>query len=251
MVDLTGQLAIVTGGARDIGRAICLQLARCGAQVAFCYRESEAAAAETLAALRQTGAAALAVQADVTRPADIARFLAAAHSAFPAPIDILVNNAGGLLARRKMDEMDEAFWDAVMAVNLKSTFLVTQSVLPRMRDGGAIVNQASQAARDGGGPGAIAYATSKGALLSFTRGLAKELGPRRIRVNAVCAGMIATRFHDDFTPPETRRRVAAAVPLGREGQAGEVAALTAFLAGSAAAYINGACLDINGGLLFS
>ena len=128
---------------------------------------------------------------------------------------------------------------------------MTQATLPFMADNGAIVTVSSQAGRDGGGPGSIAYAASKGALMSMTRGLAKELGPRRIRANAVCPGMISTKFHDDFTSPEVRKRVAGMTPLGREGHPKEVARLVAYLASDEASYINGANLDINGGILFS
>ena len=119
-----------------------------------------------------------------------------------------------------------------------------------MADGGAIVNFSSQAGRDGGGPGAIAYATAKGGVLTFTRGLAKELGPRKIRVNCVSPGMINTTFHNTFTKPEVRQRVAASTPLGREGDANEVADLVAYLASENASFINGASVDINGGIYF-
>jgi 3-oxoacyl-[acyl-carrier protein] reductase len=128
---------------------------------------------------------------------------------------------------------------------------MTQATLPFMADGGAIVNVSSQAGRDGGGPGGIAYGASKGALMSMTRGLAKELGPRRIRANAVCPGMIATKFHDDFTSQEVRKRVAGMTPLGREGQSAEIAKLVAFLGSNEASFVNGANIDINGGILFN
>ena len=147
--------------------------------------------------------------------------------------------------------MDEAFWDHVIALNLKSAFVLTKAALPHVSDGGAIVNISSQAGRDGGGTGAVAYGAAKGALMAFTRALAKELGPRRIRVNGVCPGMIDTTFHDTFTKPEVRQRVASMTPLGREGRAEEVATLVAFLASSEASFVNGANVDINGGILFS
>ena len=113
------------------------------------------------------------------------------------------------------------------------------------------MNVSSQAGRDGGGAGSIAYGASKGALMTMTRGLAKELGPRRIRVNAICPGMIATKFHNDFTKPEVRQRVAGMTPLGREGKAEEVADLIVYLASENASFVNGANVDINGGILFS
>ena len=106
-------------------------------------------------------------------------------------ISILVNVVGGLIGRKRIEEMDDAFWDQLMTPNTKSIFAVTRASLPLMTDGGAIVNVSSHAGRDSGGPGGIAYGASKGALMSMTRGLAKELGPRQIRVNAVCPGMIA------------------------------------------------------------
>jgi 3-oxoacyl-[acyl-carrier protein] reductase len=121
-----------------------------------------------------------------------------------------------------MEETDDAFWDQVMSLNSKSVFAMTLSALPLMEAGGTIVNVSSQAGRDRGGPGGIAYGTAKGALMTMTRGLAKEIGPRKIRVNAVCPGMIATKFHDDFTKPEVRQRVASMTPSGREGSAEEV-----------------------------
>jgi 3-oxoacyl-[acyl-carrier protein] reductase len=177
--------------------------------------------------------------------------VAAAAKQAGKPIGVLINVVGGLVARKKMDEMDDAFWDHVFQLNVRSVFAATQAAIPLMSDGGAIVNLSSQAGRDGAGPGAIAYAGTKGALMSITRGLAKELGPRRIRVNAVCPGMIATKFHDDFTKPEVRQRVAGMTPLGREGKAEEVATLVAYLASEDASFVNGANVDINGGLLFS
>lgn len=120
-----------------------------------------------------------------------------------------------------------------------------------MPAGGSIINFSSQAARDGGGPGATAYATGKGAVSTFTRGLAKELGPKGIRVNAVCPGMIATTFHDTFTKSEVRTNVAGATPLRRQGASGEVGNLVTYLASEESSFITGANIDINGGLFFS
>jgi 3-oxoacyl-[acyl-carrier protein] reductase len=150
-----------------------------------------------------------------------------------------------------MEEMDEEFWDSVIAVNLKSVFLTVKYVAPLMQKGAAIINFSSQAARDGGGPGATAYATGKGAVTTFTRGLSKELGPKGIRVNAVCPGMIATTFHDTFTKPEVRTNVANATPLRRQGDAIDVANLVVYLATDEAAFITGGNFDINGGMYFS
>ncbi len=251
MATLSGKIALVTGGARDIGRAIVLNLVSEGASVAFTYLNSPQEADETLALVQQAGGRAIAVQADVTKQADIDALVKRTLDELGSPISILVNNAGGLVARKTMSDMDETFWNTVITLNLTSVFLVTKAVLPFMSDNGSIVNLSTQAARDGGGMGAIAYASAKAGVMTFTRGLAKELGARRIRVNAIAPGMINTAFHSTFTKPEVRERVAGATPLGREGEAQEVASLAVFLASGAASFINGATVDINGGTYFS
>jgi 3-oxoacyl-[acyl-carrier protein] reductase len=147
--------------------------------------------------------------------------------------------------------MDEAFFETVMKLNLTSTFLTCKAVAPYMGSGSSIVNLASLAGRDGGGPGAAAYASAKGAVMTFTRAIAKELGPDNIRVNCVCPGMISTTFHDTFTKDAVRANVATGTPLHREGQANEVADLVSYLALTESSFITGASIDINGGLAFS
>jgi 3-oxoacyl-[acyl-carrier protein] reductase len=249
-VDLNGRVAIVTGGGRDIGRATALGLARCGAAVVVNYHRSADGAACVVRELNALGAKGLAIQADVTRAADVERMVDETRAAFGDYIHILVNNAGGLVARKTMAEMDGPFWDGVLRLNLKSVFLVSRAVIPHMPAGSAIVNLASLAGRDGGGGGALAYATAKGGVLTFTRGLSKELAARRIRVNCVSPGLIATTFHDTFTAPEVREAVAARTSVGREGDAVDVANAIVFLASDAAAYINGESIEINGGLYF-
>ena len=248
---LYSKVALVTGGSRDIGRAVSVKLVTLGASVAVNYFDDPGNATETIRMITDAGGKGVAVQGDVTKAEDIKRLVDRTREAFGPSIHILVNVAGGLVARRTMAEMDEAFWDTVQSLNLKSVFMVTQGVLPSMPDGGSIVNFSSQAGRDGGGAGAIAYASAKGGVMTLTRGLAKELGPRRIRVNCVAPGMINTTFHDTFTKPEVRQRVASMTPLGREGEAREVAELVAFLVSDASSFINGATIDINGGILFS
>jgi 3-oxoacyl-[acyl-carrier protein] reductase len=250
-MNLKNKVAIVTGGARDIGRAVSIKLASFGASVALNYYDNPDDAKETVQTIQSTGGKAIAIQGDMTKPSDIQKLVDQTQKEFGKTIHILVNIAGGLVGRKKIDEMDEAFWDFVITLNLKSVFLVTKAVLPHMADGGAIVNFASQAARDGGGPGAIAYSSAKGGVMTFTRGLAKELGPRKIRVNSISPGMINTTFHNTFTKPEVRQRVAASTPLGREGEAHEVAELAAYLVSDDSSFINGASIDINGGTYFS
>ena len=251
MKTLEGKVAIVAGGARDIGRAISEKLATGGAKVVVNYHSSEKPAAETVAAIEAAGGTALAVRGDMTKQADVEKLVSATRKAFGDSIDILVNVVGGLVARKSLAEMDVEFFESVMRLNVTSTFLTSKFVVPHMPSGGAIVNLSSLAGRDGGGPGAAAYATSKGAVMTFTRTLAKELGPRNIRANCVCPGMISTTFHDNFTKDEVRTKVAAGTPLRREGQAREVADLVAYLASSESSFITGASVDINGGLFFS
>ena len=245
------KVAIVAGGARDIGRAVSEKLAAEGAKVVVNYCNSEDGADATLAAIRGAGGTAVAVRGDMTVAADVAKVVQVAQASFGDAIDVLVNVVGGLVARKSLLEMDEEFFEHVMKLNVTSTFLTTKAVIPHMGDGGAIVNIASQAGRDGGGPGAAAYGTSKGAVMTFTRAMAKEFGPTNIRVNCVCPGMISTTFHDTFTKDEVRANVAAGTTLRREGQASEVADLVAYLASAESSFINGASLDINGGTIFT
>ena len=197
------------------------------------------------------GCEAILVGGDMTSPEDVARLVEETRAAFGEEIHVLVNVAGGLVARKTIDEMDRDFFESIMRLNLTSAFLTTRAVVPHMPAGGSIVNLGSLAGRDGGGPGASAYATSKGAVMSFTRAMSKEFGPTGIRVNCVCPGMIDTSFHDTFTKDEVRRNVAASTPLRREGRAEEVAALVAYLASDEASFLSGANLDVNGGVYFS
>ncbi|HOI28692.1 MAG TPA: glucose 1-dehydrogenase [Melioribacteraceae bacterium] len=250
MNDLMGRVAVVTGGARDIGREVSLLLAERGASVCINYFDNEEDAEETLKLIQSKKGKAIIVQGDMTNETDIKNLVDSCVKEFGSRIDILVNVAGGLVGRKSTLEMDAGFWNFVITLNLTSVFLVTKAVLPYMGEGGSIVNFTSQAARDGGGPGASAYATSKGGVLTYTRSLAKELGPQKIRVNAVSPGMINTTFHNTFTKPEVRKNVAASTPLRREGEAPEVAQLVAFLASDASSFITGASVDINGGTYF-
>jgi 3-oxoacyl-[acyl-carrier protein] reductase len=250
MVDLRNKVIVVAGGARDIGRAVSIEVARCGSSVAFCYFETGNEAEQTRRGVEEFGRKCVSMRVDSTQPEQISSFSALVKETF-REVDGLVNVIGGLVGRKSMLEMDLEFWNTVLMVNLTSPFLMTKCFLPFMKDGGSIVNFSSQAARDGGGPGSLAYSSAKGGVMTFTRGLAKELAPRKIRVNAVAPGMINTTFHDTFTKPEVRQRVASLTPLGREGEACEVAKLVAYLLSDEASFINGVNVDINGGILFS
>jgi len=184
MRDLEGKVAIVTGGTRDIGRSCSIKLAEAGAKVVVNYHSNKAAGEETILAVEKVGGQAILVKGDMTKKADVDNLVEKTVKAFGDNIHVLVNNAGGLVARKKLAEMDESFLNKVMILNFNSTFLATQAVVPHMPRGSAIVNLASLAGRDGGGGGSSAYSASKGAIITFTRSMAKELGPDGIRVNA-------------------------------------------------------------------
>lgn len=248
---LDDKVAIVAGGGRDIGKAVAEKLAAAGAKVVVNYLNSREGALATVRAIESGGGKAIAVPGDMTNQSDVENLVAEARIAFGNSIDVLVNVVGGLVARKSLREMDEQFFEKVMRLNVTSTFLTTKAVVPHMGAGSSIINLSSLAGRDGGGPGASAYATSKGAVMTFTRAMAKELGPSNIRVNCVCPGMIATSFHDTFTKPEVRSKVAAGTPLRREGEASEVADLVLYLASDAASFLTGVSVDINGGIFFS
>ena len=250
-MNLRNKVAVVTGGARDIGRAVSIKLAAEGARVVVNYYSSEEQARDTLNTIHSAGGEAIAVAGDMTKQEDVDKLVSKTVQTYGDRIDILVNVAGGLVARKTLEETDLEFFELVMKLNFTSTYMVTKAVVPHMRDGGSIVNFSSQAGRDGGGQGAWIYAASKGAVSTFTRGLAKELGPKNIRVNALCPGMIATTFHDTFTKDQVRSNVAASTPLRREGNAMEVAESVAYLASDQSSFLTGVNLDINGGMLFS
>jgi 3-oxoacyl-[acyl-carrier protein] reductase len=245
------KVAIITGGARDIGKAISIRLASEGVKVVINYLNNDEQAKETVQTIQDAGGSCILVKGDATKNEDVLRIVEETKKHFGSEIHMLVNVTGGLVARKLLEDMDADFWDYVMALNTRSAFLLTKHVAPLMPHGSAIVNFSSQAGRDGGGFGASAYATAKGAVATFTRAMAKELGPKGIRVNAVDPGMIATSFHDIFTKPEVRIAVANSTPLRRQGDAKDVADLVAYLLSDESSFITGANIDINGGNYFS
>ena len=251
MKNLIGKVALVTGASRDIGRAISISLANAGVKVLVNYYRDKSMGEETVSIIKNNGGDAIAVYADVTNSGDVSNMIKESQKVFGNEVHILVNNVGGLFARKKISKIDENFYNLLMDVNFKSVFLVTKAIKPIMPEGGSIVNISSQAARDGGGPGSSLYSASKGAVTSYTRALAREFGPDGIRVNAITAGMTSTRFHDDFTSNEIRKKVASATPLVREGKPEEIADLAIYLASDSSSYITGANIDINGGILNS
>ena len=248
--ELKDRVAVVTGGARGIGRAVSLKLAGKGATVVVNYFGNKSEADEVEKEIRRMGSTSLAVEADVTRSDQIYSMIEKTVVAFGDTVHILINNAGGLIRRATIREMDEDLWNSVLDLNLKSVFLMSKAVIPYMKPGGCIVNVSSAAARSGGAVGGAHYAVAKAGVSNFTRALAKELAPQAVRVNSVEPGIIATRFQDDFVSPEQREKRRTTIPLLREGTAEEVAGAIAFLASADAAYITGAAIQINGGIAF-
>lgn len=247
--DLSGKVALVTGASSGIGRAAAEALAASGALVAINFHRNEAGAEAARAEIVNGEGSAIVVQADVTRASDVESLVKRTVTEF-GPIDILVNNAGSLIERLKILELTEERWDEVIDLNLKSAFLCSRAVAGSMmeRKAGAIINVSSIAGRNGGALGSIHYSTAKGGLITFTKGLAKELAPFGVRVNAVSPGVIDTRFHEQFSSPEMMKTYAGMIPLGRLGTPAEVGKVICFLASDAASFLAGETIEINGGM---
>jgi 3-oxoacyl-[acyl-carrier protein] reductase len=248
---LRDKVALITGGACGIGRAVALLLAEEGAAVVINDVDGELLDG-AIAELGAGGKFAMAAPADVTCPDEVARVVEHTLTAL-GRIDILVNNVGGSYGPRQLEEITEANFDHVISLNLKSTFLCSQAVVPHMKSqgGGRIVNLASAAARGGSPTGSPLYAAAKAGVLGLTRHLARDLADFQITVNAVSPGVtqserMATRL-GEWTE-ESRQELLKRIPLGRLASVEEVAAGILFLCSDAASYITGATLDINGGL---
>jgi 3-oxoacyl-[acyl-carrier protein] reductase len=248
-MEFADKVVLITGGASGIGRATSLAFAKAGADVALTYYTSAAEAEALVAEIEAMGRRALAFHADLSDPQRVEEVTAETEAKL-GPIDVLFANAGGLLQRSSTADTTIEFWRKTFALNVESTFLTCKAVLARMlpRKRGAIVTMASLAAYNGGGPGSAHYAATKGAIVSYTRGIAKEFGPHGIRVNCVAPGLIATRFHDIFSTPEARAGTVAMTPVRREGRPEDVADTVLYLASERAAFLCGEIVQINGGL---
>jgi 3-oxoacyl-[acyl-carrier protein] reductase len=247
--DFKGKVALVTGGSSGIGAATANLMASNGARVAVNFHRNKEGAEATRDEIVAGGGSAIVVQADVAQASEVASLVKQTEEEL-GPIDILVNNAGSLIERLRILELTEERWDEVIDLNLKSAFLCCRAVAASMmqRKSGAIINVSSIAGRNGGALGSIHYSTAKGGIITFTKGLAKELAPFGIRVNAVSPGVIDTRYHEQFSTPEMMKGYVAGIPLGRVGTAQEVASVICFLGSSASSYLAGETIEINGGM---
>jgi 3-oxoacyl-[acyl-carrier protein] reductase len=245
------KVVLVTGASLGIGAATAIEFAKSGARVIVNYKTSEKEAMAVVKEIESAGGSAVAVRADVSKADEVKRLVEITADTFGSRIDILVNNAGSLLERRTIEKMTEDLWDECMNVNIKSVYLCTQAVLPYMKKQGygRIINLSSIAARNGGGVGATHYSASKAAVLTMTKGLAKELADTGITVNAIAPGVINTPFHDKYSTSELREQFKKLIPLAREGEAEEIAYAILFLASDYANFILGETIEINGGQL--
>jgi 3-oxoacyl-[acyl-carrier protein] reductase len=246
-LELQDRVVIVTGGASGIGRGISEAFAAEGAKVVLTWYESAKGAEEVVSTIEANGGDTLAIQADLAAAGEANRVVDAAIERF-GRLDVLVTNSGGLLARSSVEACDLELWNKAIAVNLTSTFLSCQAAIPYLKaQGGAIVTVSSLAGHDGGGAGSAHYSTSKGGVITFTRALAKELGPQGVRVNSVAPGLIGTQFHDEFSTAEGRLATVGRTPLGREGTPDDVASAVLFLASARASFLTGEVIEVNGG----
>jgi len=250
LAELSGKTALVTGASRGIGAATALALAKAGCgRVVVHYHSYQEGAEAVMAEIREAGVETAALQANLGNPEGI-RQLREKINEEAENIDILINNAGSLVKRASLLEFSDELFDEVMDLNFRSAWFLSQECAPAMvRNGwGVIVNLSSIAARNGGGPGATMYAASKAAVSCITKGMAKELAPRGVRVNAVSPGTVDNHFHELFSTDEMLEGMRKSTPAGRLGNDEEVADVIVFLCSDAARFIYGQTIEINGGM---
>jgi 3-oxoacyl-[acyl-carrier protein] reductase len=241
---LAGKVALVTGGSRGIGAAIVRRLAQDGAAVAFTYKSASDQASSLVTEIESRGGKAVAISADSGAPDEVRRAVEQTVSVL-GRLDILVNNAG-ILIRGDVGEYDLADFDRMFAVNVRAVFVGVQAALAHLGAGARIITTGSVVADRAGFPGASVYAMTKGAVAAMTRGLARDLGPRGITVNAIQPGPTDTDMNGD---KDMRAKLSTLMALGRTGKDNEIASLVAYLAGPESSFITGAALTIDGGYL--
>lgn len=247
---INGKSVLITAGAQGIGESITRHFIDSGANVAIHYFSSAETANQLVEYAIGKGQKAIAISGDLTKEANANALVEKTVEAFGS-LNVLINNAGSLVARNLLSEMETDFWHKVMDINLTSIMFVTRAAAPHLskNESSSIVNLASLAGRKGGHHGSLAYATSKGAILTFTRALSSELGGQGIRVNAVAPGLIlGTSFHDTHTTKKSADATTASIPIQRAGNADDVARAVLYLASEYDGFITGATLDINGGV---
>ncbi len=244
-----GKRALVTGASSGIGYSTAILMADEGADVAFTYHNNEKGAMQLKSEIGGKGRKALAYKVDFTADDQIVSLAEKVMNDL-GPIDILINNAGGLVERMLFYDINRERWDNIMDLNVWSIVLLTQHIGKSMKErgGGVVVNNASVAGRFGGGPGALAYSVAKGAVITMTQAMGRELISDGIRVNAVAPGLIDTPFHEQFTSPDVMEGLLSKVPIKRMGTAEEMAKVILFLASEESSYLVGATIDANGGM---
>jgi len=251
MSDLAGKVVLITGSSTGIGAAAARAFGRERARVAVHYHSSEASACEVAADIARSGGTAEIFRADLMQPDEPTRLVSAVQRHY-GRIDVLVNNAGDVFDRKAFSEWKASEFDAVLQLNVRSVVAMCQAIVGvfRAQGGGNIINVTSIAARNGGGPGVVLYAATKGFVSTLTRGLAKELVGDGVRVNGVAPGVILTPLHDRHTSQATLEALKGAVPMGRLGTADECAGAFLYLASDAlSGYVTGQIIEVNGGQL--
>lgn len=246
-----GKRVLITGASRGIGAAVARQLGALGARVAVHYHASADKAEAVAEDIRAGGGEAVVVKGDVSLSDEVRRMVDEAAEQLGG-LDLLINNAGDMLGRVALADVDDAHYDRVMDLNVRSVVMVSQAALPHFKraGGGNIIHTTSIAARNGGGPGAGLYASAKGFVSTLTRNMAKELMGDRVRVNAVAPGVIATDFHVRHSTEEQMAAVSASIPMGRTGVAEECVGAYVFLGtDSMSGYVTGQIIEVNGGQL--
>lgn len=247
MDDLKDKVVLITGASTGIGAACALAFGRQGCKVVVHFHNSQAAALAVAEAVEQAGGEALVVQGDLRLSADCERLVAQSAQRF-SRIDVLINNAGALVKRVPIEALSDEMFNDIVGLNVRSMMMCTRHAIAHMPEGSSIINLTSVAARNGGGPGASLYAGSKGFVSTATKGLAKELVGRKIRVNAIAPGVISTPFHDKFSTPAQLEAMRLTIPMGRLGTADECVGAFLYLASEKlSSYVTGQIMEINGG----